>query len=84
MHSDSINGFKKPSAQNKVIIKLEAKLSQIKNDFECLKIDHASLVNEHISLQLSHLSLIHLNMTQVGWLSLNVKLVLVYMKRLNL
>jgi len=37
MHGDSIKAFEKLTAQKKVILKLEAELSQLKIDFECLK-----------------------------------------------
>lgn len=48
MHGDAVKAFKKISAQNKVIFKLEAELLKLWNSFESLKDNHASWVNEHI------------------------------------
>lgn len=39
---DAVKAFKKISAQNKVIFKLEAELSKLRNSFESLKDNHAS------------------------------------------
>lgn len=35
--------------QKRVILTLQAKILKVKNDFETLKSEHASLVNEHIA-----------------------------------
>jgi hypothetical protein len=48
MHGEAIKAFEKLIALNKIILKLEVGLSQLKNDFECLKDEHASLVDEKI------------------------------------
>jgi len=42
----AMNTFEKLIFQKKIILKLEVEHSQLKNDFECLKDDHASIVNE--------------------------------------
>lgn len=40
---------KKIGTQKRVILTLQAKILKVKNDFETLKSEHASLVNEHIA-----------------------------------
>ena len=52
MHGDAMKAFEKLIAQKKIILKLEPELSQLKNDFKCLKNEHASIVNEKIVIPL--------------------------------
>jgi len=46
MHGEPLNAFGKLMAKKKTILKLGKELSQLINDFECFKEEHASLVNE--------------------------------------
>lgn len=48
MHVESLNAFEKLIAKKKNILKLESEISKLKEAFECLKDEHASLVNEKI------------------------------------
>jgi len=48
MYGDAMKDFEKLIFQKKDILKLEVELSQLKNDSECLKDGHASLINEKI------------------------------------
>jgi len=48
MHAESLNAFDKLIAQKKTILKLEAKISKLKEAFESLSDEHALLVNEKI------------------------------------
>jgi hypothetical protein len=48
MHGDALNVFNKIGTKKRVILTLQAKILKVKNDFETLKSEHASLVNEHI------------------------------------
>jgi len=48
MHDDAMKAFEKLIAKKKIILKLEVERSQHKKYFECLKDEHASLVNKKI------------------------------------
>ncbi|AES75720.1 hypothetical protein MTR_6g055580 [Medicago truncatula] len=48
MHAESLNAFEKLMAQKKTILKLETKISKLKEAFESLRDEHALLVNEKI------------------------------------
>jgi len=48
MHAKSLNVFDKLIAQKKTILKLESEISKLKEAFESLRDEHASLVNEKI------------------------------------
>ena len=48
MHAESLNAFEKLIAQKKTILKLESKISKLKEAFESLRDEHALLVNEKI------------------------------------
>jgi len=48
MHVEYLNAFEKLIAQNKTILKLESETSKLKEAFESLINEHASLVNEKI------------------------------------
>jgi len=48
MHVESLNVFEKLIAQKKTILKLESKISKLKEAFESLRDEHALLVNEKI------------------------------------
>lgn len=50
MHGDAIKAFEKLISLKKIIPKLKVELSQHKNDFECLKDEYASLVDEKIAI----------------------------------
>jgi len=48
MHAESLNSFEKLIAQKKTILKLESKISKLKEAFESLRDEDASLVNEKV------------------------------------
>jgi len=48
MHAESLNSFEKLIAQKKTILKLESEISKLKEAFESLRDEHASLVNDKI------------------------------------
>jgi predicted nuclease with TOPRIM domain len=50
MHVEALNAFQKLITQKKTILKLESELSQLKNDFECLKEEHTSHVHEKLKI----------------------------------
>jgi len=83
MLGDAMKSFEKLIPQKKVILKLKSSLHNL-NDFKCLKDDHASLVNEKIVIPCIEPPKANPpSMIQIGWIFRVVKLVLVYIKRLN-
>jgi hypothetical protein len=48
IYGDAMNTSKKIGTQKIVILKLEAEILKVKKDFESLKNEHTSLVNDHI------------------------------------
>jgi len=48
MHAESLNDFEKLISQKKTILKLESEIGKLKEAFEILRDEHASLVSEKI------------------------------------